>query len=312
MPRRSLDFLSSGTDWARRRNHWVRTKIMDNRTVFVLSGVVVGQFLLLLYVMQPWTITINLETISIVGNLVLSALLVLLYGLNHQTQSEQTDIQKRQTGLQETQSEIQKKMFEPIISIEHVSLSGNSVSVWLSNFGEGSATDLSLVMYVEFIPRVRSLWSVNRKRLKRNDADDDARSGSVLEGNAEMVSFEATPDFHFDYEQELFVDPLDETIENILSGGFLEESSKSELIVTIGMWVVYEDVFDEPHHEFLPNPGGYRFFTDEPITLEESVNSMAIGYSEEILTEKIEGSEREEVLYENEWEKHWTVDDIFE
>ncbi|WP_439028491.1 hypothetical protein [Haloarchaeobius sp. DT45] len=116
----------------------------------------------------------NITKINVIGNLVLTGLLVYLY-----------DQQRKLLSLNQT------ARVEPI----RYSSDGDELEVELSNFGDGAAHDLELITLIRFPP---SRWSaleissgIAETQLYRSDGSPGL--GNSLQGGQEGVQFKAEP-----------------------------------------------------------------------------------------------------------------------
>lgn len=91
--------------------------------------------------LQEW-----IAAVSALGSLILTGALVYLY-------FRQTRIQQRQADIQDAQQTLLEAQAKPIVEYGPVDAEGNTVYMSLSNAGGGVATELQLVMEVEFTPR---------------------------------------------------------------------------------------------------------------------------------------------------------------
>lgn len=77
--------------------------------------------------------------------------LVVLYYYMYKAQKKQTEIQDRQTKIMESQNRLMAAEHQPELTLdEGMSVDGNSVTVTLSNVGEGRARELSIQCYPFF------------------------------------------------------------------------------------------------------------------------------------------------------------------
>lgn len=100
------------------------------------------------YLRTPTTASL-LDVGSIVGSLVLSSLLVILYFMVYNVQRRQEDIQKQQADIMEKQEELMAAEHQPIIEFDRNGVWGSdsTLTIPVSNFGNGLAKNLS-VQYV--------------------------------------------------------------------------------------------------------------------------------------------------------------------
>lgn len=92
-----------------------------------------------------------LRVIEIIGSLMLTALLIILYFSMFRVQGKQGDIQEQQADIMEQQEELMEAEIQPIIDINenNISASEGTLSIPISNYGNGIAKNLRLLILIE-------------------------------------------------------------------------------------------------------------------------------------------------------------------
>lgn len=99
----------------------------------------------MLQVLPPdWIGAWVLEVVRVIGSLLLSALLVVLYWRMYRVQMGQSDVQQSQAAILDLQNKIMAASYTPDVVVEDVSVQGDNVEVRVSNRGRGRAKNFRI------------------------------------------------------------------------------------------------------------------------------------------------------------------------
>lgn len=159
---------------------------MNNRSGILLEilSIVVLLVIILVIIIGYVSGSVGVEGLSVISTTVLTTALVILY-------YKQAETQRTQSKIMENQEEMMEVGISPHLVVEHITPSGaDTLSISISNLGEGTAKKISLLTDYHFIEMNRDRYVRNPVELERK-GDKYYRSGAAVQGGAELVEFTA-------------------------------------------------------------------------------------------------------------------------
>jgi hypothetical protein len=154
----------------------IRTLLRDPRVKWLLWTIPILIVVGVLWLVPRARSIVNSN--SAIASVTLSALLVLLYLGQYRLQSRQLRFQNK-----------------PHVDVQRRSADGSTLEVWLSNFGNGVATDIELKSCVEYESDDETVSDCQTRQLKRvgEDGNPKDRIGNSLKAGEDDVRFVGDP-----------------------------------------------------------------------------------------------------------------------
>lgn len=217
----------------------IRTLLRDPRVKWLLWTVPILIVVGVLWLVPRARSIVNSN--SAVASVTLSALLVLLYLGQYRLQSRQLRFQNK-----------------PHVDVQRRSADGGTLEVWLSNFGNGVATDIELKSCIEYESEDGTVSGCESRQLRRvgEDGDPKKRVGNSLKAGEDGVRFVGDPSTLIDPKQSGSILAATEQ----LAATGVEEATFSFYITNSSLLGQHDEerIFGRPRTVEL-EPGGMNF-----------------------------------------------------
>lgn len=215
--------------------------------VTILAVAIISAIAVLLLGFEPIP---SLTAVNTIGSLFLSTILAYLYLQMTRTQSTRNYIQNQQKEILMQQKDFLEASYKPSLIVEQWEASKNEVAMIISNVGQGTAEEVSLVIEIERTTVDSYSFANDGPNLKARRGLEKTNPGGGIDANVLENDERSVKLFQDTHAEETRGKPQERIVVPFHSICEYLQLDRPEA-VALDVWLVYEDLLGELQEERL-------------------------------------------------------------